>query len=206
MSVERPSVEEYIKTHPVAEEYAKNLLNIEYTEEELTATTKSLAKRVSEDYREIASSEGVIVIGVLKGCALFYGELIRYLTIPMETEFIQVSSYEGTESTNNLVLKKDVSEAVIAGKHVIVVEDLIDTGKTLYWLIEHLKTKNPKSVKLLTLLDKPHHRVNDIHVDYVGLPCPDKFVVGYGMDFNEKYRNIPFLAVLKPEAYGKKAE
>jgi hypoxanthine phosphoribosyltransferase len=199
MSTERPSVEEYIKTHPIAPQYAKNLLNIEYTEEELTAATKELAARISEDFRD--AQEGIVLIGVLKGCALFYGQLLRYITVPVETEFMQVSSYEGTESTHTITLKKDVDEKIIAGKNVIVVEDLIDTGNTLFWLVDHLKKKNPKVVKLLTLLDKPARRTADITVDYAGLPCPDKFVVGYGMDFNEMYRNIPFLAVLKPEAY-----
>lgn len=201
-AVQKPSLEEYIKTHPVAAEYAADMCEVAFTEEELDQASKDLAARVSQDYRPlIESGEEVVLIGILKGCVMVHSNLLRYVTIPVSTEFLALASYEGTESTGKIILKKDVDADIIAGKHVIVVEDLIDTGNTLKYAVEHLQQKKPASLKILALLDKPARRTVDLVGDYVGLECPNKFVVGYGMDFNEKYRNIPFLGVLKPEIY-----
>jgi hypoxanthine phosphoribosyltransferase len=144
----------------------------------------------------------LIVVGLLKGAFVFVSDLLRDLRVSHKIDFMVVSSYHGTTS-GNLVLKQDLSLDP-DGKHVLVIEDLIDTGKTLKFMKEHLLTKNPKSVKIACLLDKTERREVDVHVDYVGWKCPDEFVVGYGMDFDNEYRCMPFVGVLKPEAYARK--
>jgi hypoxanthine phosphoribosyltransferase len=141
------------------------------------------------------------VVGLLKGAFVFVSDLLRDLRVSHKVDFMVVSSYSGTTS-GNLVLKQDLGLDP-DGKHVLVVEDLIDTGKTLKFMKEHLQTKNPKSVRIACLLDKTERREVDVHVDYVGWTCPDEFVVGYGMDFDNEYRCMPFVGVLKPEAYAR---
>ena len=167
-------------------------LNVLIEEEKLQKRVKELAKQITKDYKD----KEITLICILKGSTFFTVDLSKSIENALKIEFIQVSSYnDGTESSGNVVMKLDLKES-IEGKDVIVVEDIIDTGRTLSYLMEYLKAKKPASIKLCTLLDKPERRVFDVKVDYVGFEIPDKFVVGYGLDFNELYRNLPYVAYI----------
>ncbi|MBQ2942242.1 MAG: hypoxanthine phosphoribosyltransferase [Clostridia bacterium] len=169
------------------------------SEEELDAKTSELASEISEDFK----GEELIVIGILKGGVVFAADIIKKISIPMEIEFMAVSSYGKESETSGVVtLKKDIDTS-IAGKNVIVVEDIVDSGYTMKYLTKLLLDRHAKSVKICTLLSKPSRRKVEIDLDYVGFEVPDEFVVGYGLDFDEKYRNLPFVGVLKREVYSK---
>jgi hypoxanthine phosphoribosyltransferase len=155
-------------------------------------------QEISKDY----DGKQIIAVGLLKGSILFMADLIRQLTVPAAIDFICVSSYVDTTSTGNIIMKKDL-DMPVEGAHILVVEDLIDTGNTLAWIIDHIKAKKPASLKLCTLLNKEERRKVEIAVDYNGFMVEDKFVVGYGMDFNEQFRTLPYIGVLKPSAYRK---
>lgn len=157
-----------------------------------------LGKEISADYQD---SEPIFV-GVLKGCFVFMADLLRSVDVHCTMDFMAVSSYgDGTSSTGAVIITKDLSKN-IEGKDVIIVEDILDSGMTLSYLSNYLKGRNPKSIKIATLLDKPSRRKAKINADYIGFEVPDAFVVGYGLDFAEKYRNLPYIGVLKPEIYG----
>jgi len=167
------------------------------TEEQIQGKVKELGARISREY----NGKELVVIGILKGALIFMSDLIRNMTIPIVMDFVAVSSYgAATKSSGAVRILKDL-DWPIEGKHVLLVEDIIDTGLTLAYLIENLKARRPLSLKICTLLDKPSRREVDIRPDYNGFEIPDRFVVGYGLDYNEKYRNLPYVAVLKPEAY-----
>ena len=152
-----------------------------------------LGKQISKDYE----GKEVHLICVLKGGVFFMCELAKRITVPVSMDFMSVSSYgDDTKSSGVVKIVKDLDEA-IEGKDVLIVEDIIDSGRTLYYLIDILKKRNPKSVHLCTLLDKPERRVKDVKVDYVGFNIPDEFVVGYGLDYAQKYRNLPFIGVVE---------
>ena len=152
-----------------------------------------LGKQISKDYE----GKQVHLICVLKGGVFFMCELAKRISVPVSMDFMSVSSYGGdTKSSGVVKIVKDLDEA-IEGKDVLIVEDIIDSGRTLYYLIDILKKRNPKSVHLCTLLDKPERRVKDVKVDYVGFNIPDEFVVGYGLDYAQKYRNLPFNGVVE---------
>lgn len=151
-----------------------------------------LAKEIEKDYE----GRDIVFLGVLKGCAMFLTELAKKIKNDVAFEFIEVSSYEGTESTGNIKINKDITES-IEGKDVIIVEDIIDTGRTLSFLVDLIKSKNPNSVKIATLLSKPSRRVIELNVDYIGFKIEDKFVVGYGLDYNQKYRNLPYIGYIE---------
>lgn len=141
------------------------------------------------------------MICVLKGAVVFMADLIREVKIPVDIDFMAVSSYGSSTSSSGVVrILKDLNES-IENKHIIIVEDIVDTGLTLKYLVENLKSRGPASIKICTFLDKPERRKADITPDYCGYSIPDEFVVGYGLDFAEKYRNLPYVAVLDPEAY-----
>jgi hypoxanthine phosphoribosyltransferase len=140
------------------------------------------------------------MIGVLRGAVLFMGDLARAIKVPVALDFMAVSSYIGTNSSGVVRILKDLDED-IKDKHVLVVEDIIDSGLTLKYLLENLKSRKPASIKLCTLLNKPERRKVDVHIDYNGYDVPDYFVIGYGLDYNERYRNLPFIGILKPEVY-----
>ena len=151
-----------------------------------------LGKQISKDYE----GKQVHLICVLKGGVFFMCELAKRISVPVSMDFMSVSSYgDDTKSSGVVKIVKDLDEA-IEGKDVLIVEDIIDSGRTLYYLIDILKKRNPKSVHLCTLLDKPERRVKDVKVDYVGFNIPDEFVVGYGLDYAQKYRNLPFIGVV----------
>ena len=152
-----------------------------------------LGKQISKDYE----GKQVHLICVLKGGVFFMCELAKRISVPVSMDFMSVSSYgDDTKSSGGVKIVKDLDEA-IEGKDVLIVEDIIDSGRTLYYLIDILKKRNPKSVHLCTLLDKPERRVKDVKVDYVGFNIPDEFVVGYGLDYAQKYRNLPFIGVVE---------
>ncbi len=162
-------------------------------EEEVDRKIAELGKKISEDY----AGKEVHLICILKGGVFFMCELAKRITVPVSMDFMSVSSYgDGTASSGIVRIVKDLDEN-LEGKDVIIVEDIIDSGRTLYHLMEVLQKRNPKSMKLCTLLDKPERRVNDVKVDYVGFNIPDEFVVGYGLDYAQKYRNLPYIGVVE---------
>lgn len=166
------------------------------SEEEIVTRCKQLGKQISEDY----SGSVPVVIGLLKGSVPFMAELIKHITIDCEMEFMDVSSYSGTESMGDVRILKDLDRS-IKGCDVLIVEDIVDTGKTLQKVKELLYSKGANSVKVVSLLDKPDRRIVDIQAEYVGFTIPNEFVIGFGLDFNQKYRNLPFVGVLKEELY-----
>ena len=158
------------------------------SEAEIETRTKEIAKQIMNDYK----GEDLVFVGVLKGCATFMIQLANKIKNNVEFEFIQVESYEGEKSTGKIKLVQDLNGKV-EGKNVIIIEDIIDTGRTLEYLKEHIKELKPKTLKICTLLNKPSRRTREIDVDYVGFTIPDEFVIGYGMDYNQKYRNLPYI-------------
>jgi hypoxanthine phosphoribosyltransferase len=165
--------------------------------EELQARVRELAAAVSADYR----GKEVLLLGILKGAVMFMVDLSRQMDIPLELDFMAISSYgNSTESSGVVRILKDL-EAPIAGKHVLVVEDIIDTGLTLRYLMESLQQRGPASLRVCALLDKSKTRDKVVEPAYLGFNIPDRFVVGYGLDYAQKYRNLPYIGVLKPSVY-----
>ena len=163
------------------------------SEAEVDAKIKEIGEQISKDY----AGEQVHLVCVLKGGVFFLCELAKRITIPVSMDFMSVSSYgSDTKSSGVVKIVKDLDES-LAGKNVIVVEDIVDSGRTLSYLLEMLKDRGPKSMRLCTLLDKPDRRVVDVNVDYVGKEIPDLFVVGYGLDYAQKYRNLPYIGVVE---------
>lgn len=170
------------------------------SKEQLDKQVEELGARISRDYE----GQQLVIIGVLKGGFIFLADLARKITIPVDLDFMSVSSYGNSSKSSGIVkIIKDV-DTDITGKHVLIVEDIIDTGLTLNHLVELLKTRGPLSVKVCAALDKPSRRKVDLKVDYKGIEIPDEFVIGYGLDYAGKYRNIQEVCVLKREVYTKK--
>jgi hypoxanthine phosphoribosyltransferase len=168
-----------------------------FTAEELEKRVKELGEQISGDYQ----GKELLVIGVLKGANVFLADLVRRIGLPLEIDFIAAASYgSSTESSGVVRLLKDL-DYPIENRHVLLVEDLIDTGLTLHYLAENLKARQPASFQICTLLDKPERRKVSMEVGYKGFDIPDEFIVGYGIDFNQKYRNLSYIATLKPEVY-----
>ena len=162
-------------------------------EEEVDKRIRDLGEQISKDYE----GKEVHLICVLKGGVFFMCELAKRITVPVSMDFMSVSSYgDGTASSGVVKIAKDLDET-LEGKDVLIVEDIIDSGRTLHYLLEVLKKRQPKSMRLCTLLDKPDRRVADVKVDYVGFEIPDEFVVGYGLDYAQKYRNLPYIGVVE---------
>lgn len=168
------------------------------TEEQIEQRCIELAQQIERDYEE----EGTvpIIVGLLKGSIPFMAELIKRFTFPCEIDFMSVSSYDGTESIGDVRIEKDMDLST-KSRSVLVVEDIVDTGRTLAEVKKMFFNKGATDVKIVSLLDKPDRRVVDIEADYIGFTVPNEFVVGYGLDFNQKYRNLPFIGVLKSEIY-----
>lgn len=171
------------------------------TQDEIKAAVAGLGKALTEVYQ----GKEVVVIGILRGASIFMADIIRAMDVYLEIDFMAVSSYgDATESSGQVKILKDL-DTHLEGRHVLVVEDIIDTGRTLNHLVNLFKYRKAASVKVCTLLDKPARRVvKDIVPDFVGLEVPDEFVVGYGLDYEQKYRNLPYIGVLKPAIYEKK--
>ena len=170
-------------------------VNVLLSEEEVDAKIKAIGEQISKDY----AGKQVHLVCVLKGGSFFMSELAKRITVPVSLDFMSVSSY-GSETKSIGVVKivKDLDEP-IKGKNVLVVEDIVDSGRTLSYLMEMLKDRGPESLRLCTLLDKPERRVVDVHVDYTGFQIPDEFVVGYGLDYDQRYRNLPYIGVISFE-------
>lgn len=163
---------------------------------EIARTVRSLAGRIQADY----AGKNPVLIGALKGCFVFMSDLVRALDIPLTVDFLGVFSYAaGTESSGTVRLLHDFRNPV-QGRHVVVVEDIVDTGCTLAFILEHLKTKSPASIRVCALLDKPSRRRVPVSIDYLGFTVPNRFIVGYGLDFDEYFRNLPDLCVLEEDA------
>ena len=169
-----------------------------FTQEELARRVGELGERITADY----AGKEVAVASVLRGSYIFMADLTRAIQLPITVDFMAVSSYgKGTVSSGQVQITKDLSED-ITGQHLLVVEDILDSGNTLSYLLEILWARRPASIRLCTLLDKPERRSKPITADYVGFSIPDAFVVGYGLDYDEKYRNLPYIGILKPSVYG----
>lgn len=174
-----------------------DLESILLTEEQIRQRVAALGEQISRDY----AGKEPLFVGVLKGCFVFMADLMRQVTVPCGMDFMVVSSYgKSTKTTGAVEIIKDLSQD-IEGRHLVIVEDILDTGVTLHYLTRYLENRNPASVAIATLLDKPERRRADVAAKYVGFTVPDAFVVGYGLDFAEKYRNLPYIGILKPEIY-----
>ena len=166
-------------------------------ENEVREKIRAIAEKINADY----AGEDLHVVCILKGGVFFMCELVKYITVPVTHDFMSVSSYgNGTESSGAVKIVKDLDDPLM-GKDVIIVEDIVDSGRTLSYLMELMRDRGPRSLALCTLLDKPDRRVVEVPVTYTGFRIPDEFVVGYGLDYDEKYRELPYIGVLKPEVY-----
>lgn len=174
-----------------------DILKILISQDEIKQKVKELGDKITNDYK----GKNLMVVGILKGCVVFLSDLIREIDLPLTMDFMVVSSYgSSTKSSGVVRIVKDL-EKDIAGKDVLIVEDIVDTGLTLNYLVDYLKSRNANSVKICTLLEKPDRRKAEVDLEYVGFHIPDEFVVGYGLDYAEIYRNLPFVCILKPEVY-----
>lgn len=176
----------------------QDIAEVLYSEKQLQRRVAELGAQISRDYED---KEDVVLVGILRGCYVFMADLSRYITIPCRMDFMSVSSYgKGTSSSGQIEIKKDLSDT-INGSHVILVEDILDSGNTMDYLKKVLSVRNAASIRICTLLDKPERRTKPVAADYYGFLVPDAFVVGYGLDYAEKYRNLPYIGILKPEIY-----
>lgn len=175
----------------------ENIQKVLLSEEQIQEKVNELAKILSEEYAD----KDPVFVGVLKGVVMFFGDAVKRITVPCQIDFMWLSSYHGTNS-GEMIVKRDISTD-IKDRHVVILEDIFDTGNSLEFTYKHLLAKKPASLKICTLLDKPERRnpVVTVKPDYVGFTIPNEFVVGYGLDFNEYYRNLPYIGILKPEAY-----
>ncbi|MEL7605994.1 MAG: hypoxanthine phosphoribosyltransferase [Sedimentibacter saalensis] len=177
----------------------KDIKKILIAEDELQAKVKELGAKITEDYQ----GKDLLLVCVLKGAVLFVSDLMKRIDLPLEIDFMAISSYgSNTQSSGVVRILKDLNQS-IEGRNVLIVEDIIDSGLTLSYLAENLKSRGPESVEICTILDKPDRRTTSLDIKYTGFQVPDEFVVGYGLDYAEKYRNLPYIAVLKEEVYTK---
>ncbi|OOM82043.1 hypoxanthine-guanine phosphoribosyltransferase [Clostridium puniceum] len=177
----------------------QDIKEILFSEEVLTKRIKELGDEISEEYK----GKELVVVGILKGSVIFAAELIKNISIPCEIDFMAVSSYGNSTETSGVVrILKDL-DSNIEGKDILIVEDIVDTGVTLAYLLKYLKARKANSIEIVALLNKQARRTSDLEVKYIGFEVPDGFIVGYGIDYAEKYRNLPFIGILKPEIYEK---
>ncbi len=175
----------------------QDIKDVFYSQQQLQDKVNALGKQISEDYKD----KNLMLVSVLKGSVVFMADLMRAITVPCEIDFMAVSSYgNNTNSSGTVKIIKDLDRD-IAGYDLLIVEDILDSGKTLSYIKEILLARKPNSIRICTLLDKPDRRNSDIYADYSGFEVPNEFVVGYGLDFAQKYRNLPFIGVLKEEVY-----
>lgn len=176
----------------------KDIKKVLISEAEIEQRSSELGKQISADYA--ATNQVPLLVAMLKGAVPFLTKLAKYIDLDIEMDFMAVSSYEGTESIGDVRILKDLDRS-IKGTPILLVEDIVDTGRTLNTVKEMLLNKGASEVRIVSLLDKPSRRVVDVTVDYIGFTIPNEFVVGFGMDFNEKFRNLPYVGVLKDECY-----
>ena len=176
----------------------RDIQSVLYSEQQIAQTVQRLGSQISADY----DGKNLLLVSVLKGAVVFMTDLMRTITIPCVIDFMATSSYgAGTKSSGVVRILKDL-DINLAGYDVLIVEDILDSGRTLQYIVELLRGRHPNSVRICTLFDKPEGRQVPIYADYVGLPVPNAFIVGYGLDYNERYRNLPYIGILKPEVYG----
>ncbi len=181
--------------------YAGDIAAVLVTEEQIRERTTELAAKVAADYAEESTHDDLVLIGVLKGAVMFMTDLARALPIPVQLEFMAVTSYGSATSSSGVVrILKDLDRD-IAGRHVLIVEDIIDSGLTLSWLLKNLGGRQPASLEVCALLRKPDAVKVEVPVRYIGFDIPNEFVIGYGLDYAERYRDLPYIATLKPEVY-----
>jgi len=178
----------------------QDIQKILITEEQIQRRIAEMGQELTREYAD----KFPVIVGVLKGVVVFFADMVRQIKVPCQMDFLWISSYQGTDSTGQMVVKRDVGVDV-KGRHVLILEDIYDTGNSLDFTVRHLLEKQPASLKICTLLDKPERRKPGITLkpDYVGFMVPNEFVVGYGLDYNEEYRNLPYVGILKPEVYEK---
>lgn len=181
---------------PEEERMERDIERVLISEEEIESHVAEIGRQISRDY----AGKDPIFIGVLKGCFIFMADLMRHVTVDCAMDFMSVSSYKGTTSTGAVKINKDLNEN-IEGRHLILVEDILDSGVTLNYLKNYLTVRRPASIAVATLMDKPARRKAEIYADYSCFEVPDAFVVGYGLDYNERYRNLPYIGILKPKVY-----
>ena len=178
--------------------FDNDIQEVLFSEEQLKNRVQEIARQITADYQ----GKEIMLISVLRGSFVFMADLCRAIDLPCTLDFMAVSSYgKGTKSSGQVQITKDLSSD-ITGKNIIVVEDILDSGNTLSYLLKILENRHPASIRLCTLLDKPDRRVKPVEVHYSGFTIPDAFVVGYGLDYAEHYRNLPYIGILKPEVYG----
>ncbi len=176
-----------------------DVAEILFSEEQLAEITTRIADEINRDY----AGKNLLMVSVLKGSLIFMADLMRKIEVPCAIDFLSVSSYgSGTKSSGEVRILKDLDQS-LEGKDILVVEDILDSGNTLSFLLKTLSARNPASIRLCTLLDKPERRQAEVYADYIGARVEDKFIVGYGLDYAELYRNLPYIGVLKPEIYEK---
>jgi hypoxanthine phosphoribosyltransferase len=177
--------------------YHNDLSEILYTETDIAARVAELGAQISAEYE----GKAIVLVGVLNGAVVFLADLMRHITVPVSMDLVAISSYGSYTSSSGVVrIMKDLDESV-ESQHVLIVEDIVDTGLTLNYLVDYMRQHNPASVKVAAMLSKPSRHKVKVHVDYLGFEVPDEFVVGYGLDYAQRYRNLPVVAVLKPEIY-----
>lgn len=182
----------------MTQDMTQDIQRVLLSEEEIAAKVKEIGEQISKDYE----GKNPIIISVLKGSFMFMADLVRAITVPCMVDFMSVSSYgSGTKSSGEVKIVKDFDNS-IEGRHVIIVEDILDSGRTLNYLMKTLKARGAASIALCTFLDKPERRVVPVEVAYCGFSVPDSFIVGYGLDYDQKYRNLPYVGELKPSVYG----
>ena len=178
--------------------FDNDIQEVLFSDEQLKNRVREIAQQITADYQ----GKEIMLISVLRGSFVFMADLCRAIDLPCTLDFMAVSSYgKGTKSSGQVQITKDLSED-ISDRHIIVVEDILDSGNTLSYLLKILENRHPASIRLCTLLDKPDRRVKPVEVHYSGFTIPDAFVVGYGLDYAEKYRNLPYIGILKPRVYG----
>ncbi|MEB3196973.1 MAG: hypoxanthine phosphoribosyltransferase [Candidatus Sericytochromatia bacterium] len=170
------------------------------SETQIAERVSALGAQISQDYAE---TPNLLLVGVLRGVAVFFGDMMRAISLPVDIDFMSISSYGASTRSSGVVrILKDLDEN-ITGRHVLILEDIIDTGLTLSYLVRLLHERRPASLEICTLLDKPSRRLIEVPVRYAGFTIPDQFVVGYGLDYDQRFRNLPYVGVLKPEVYTK---
>lgn len=178
-----------------------DIARVLFTEEEIATRVAEIGRAITSDYAEKAAGDGIVLISVLRGAAIFMADLARQIELPVEMDYMAISSYgNGAKSSGVVRILKDLTSE-IEGRHVVVAEDILDSGLTLKYLLKNLASRRPASLKVATLLRKKTREQAKIDCEYVGFECPDEFIVGYGLDFAERYRNLPYIGILKPEVY-----
>ena len=175
----------------------EDVLRVLLSEDEIREKVRELGGKITADYK----NSNLLLVTVLKGAVVFLADLMRQIAVPAEIDFMVVSSYgSGVKSSGVVKIVKDL-DVPLAGKDILIVEDILDSGLTLSYIKELLESRGPRSIRIATLLDKPSRRKVDLQADYIGFSVPDEFVIGYGLDYDEKYRNLPYIGILKPEVY-----